>query len=76
MVVVPGWARTRSSSASQRWLNWWMGLTGTAWAAAPGTRATCGVEPVLMEHRSYGTGGRLRHSTLPDARSMPMTSSR
>jgi len=52
IVIGPAWARTRASSASQRWLKPVIGLTGTAWAAAPGTRVICGVEPVLIETRS------------------------
>ena len=45
-------ACTRASRPSQRWLNWAMGFTGTAWAWAPSTLRTLGVEPVLMDSRS------------------------
>jgi len=45
-------SRTRASRFIQRWLNWAMGLTGTALACAPATWRTLGVEPVLMDNRS------------------------
>ena len=50
--IAPGWRTTRSSSASQRWLKAWMGLTGMACSAAPATLASIGVEPMLIDNRS------------------------
>ena len=44
--------RTRCSRASQRSLKRVIGLTGMACSKAPGTRATWGVEPMLIEQRS------------------------
>ena len=44
--------RTLSSRASQRWLNWAMGLTGTARLVAPLMCSTLGVEPMLIDSRS------------------------
>ncbi len=35
-----------------------MGLTGMAYSAAPGTSRVRGREPMLMDSRSKGTGGR------------------
>ena len=52
-----------------------MGFTGTARPAAPGTEPVFGVEPVLIESRSNGTGGRFRHRTRLPARSSPIASS-
>jgi len=52
MVIAPACCCTRASSASQRWLNWKIGLTATACASAPGTLPTCGVEPMLIDTRS------------------------
>ena len=44
--------RTRSSRASQRSLKRRIGLTGTACSLAPATRASCGVEPMLIDSAS------------------------
>ena len=50
-------------SASNRLRNPSIGLTGMACSLAPGTSAVFGVEPILSESRSYGTGGRWRQIT-------------
>ncbi len=68
-------ASTRAISASKRAMKPSMGLTGMACSLAPGTSAVFGVDPILSDSRSYGTGGRWRQITVRAARSRPTTSS-
>ena len=63
----------RALSASQRSRKVLIGLTGTTLPVAPGTSDVLGVDPVLIENGSNGTGGRLSHRTLFPLRSRPVT---
>ena len=76
MLVTPACFLTRSSSASQRSLKVWIGFTGTANSCAPATVRVLGVEPMLIDNWSYGTGGRFLQITLRAARSSAIASSR